>query len=420
MAEELRYLSSIVRERARQVLTALPSSDGHGSSLTRAVKVVAERLAERAEQLATGGPYSPLDERVHVRELQRSDQQINVLYRAVSMYGSDVGRSDVPIGLLHLVDELIQDLLPSGADSLLHLDTLPMYRTVSIFHQIPGTLDPNEFPEPHPVAFYVPGLQPANALFAPILAHEVGHTCWQRGMGHDLQAMLDVPAIQAALSTAVAAGADAVQVRDFFAGWMTELMCDALAATLAGPAFLFASVVFLPVVAQPQINTHPYPRDRLAFTLRVLERHSWTSVLRDEVPGVFAWCENLAANPLLSNSPMETALRDAVALIEPAMMELADRVAANRVTYQQFLEARDNLYAHLSLEVPPVATRDSNLSAWLLITATWLHEIRQRGSDQPGELPGIAIDPRLNRFVLKAIELSGIVRLWSHDGATSP
>lgn len=416
MAEDLRYLSKIVRERARQVHAALPEEGGHGHSLAVAVEEVVVGIRDSAEAIAAGGPYADVVERVHVRTLQRLLDQLNVLYEFVAHFQNDVGRTDVPIGLLHLIDELIEDLLPSGADPLLHLNTEHMYSTFSIFHAIPSILDPSRHPEPHPVAFNVPGLDPANALFAPILTHEVGHTCWQRGMGRDLQTMLDITAIEAELQAAVTAGQDPADLRKAFEGWMQELMCDALAATLTGPAFLFASVVFLPVIAQPRVGSHPYPRDRIAFTLRILDRYGWTTVLRDQVPVVLDWCQGLANTPTLSGSPVETALRAATRIAEPAMMQLAERAAANRVTSEEFVAICDDVFARLDLEIPPVSSGSRHLHAWLLITAAWIHEIRGRG-DRPSELPAIASDTKLNRFVLKAVELAGIARLWSHSGA---
>jgi hypothetical protein len=354
-----------------------------------------------------------------VRELQRFAQETNVLYEVVSMFADDVGRTDVPIGLLYLIDELIHDLLPSGADPLLHLNHANMYSTWSIFHRIPSILEPNMYPEPHPVAFNVPGLDPVNALFAPILAHEVGHTCWQRGLGQKLQATLDAVAVEAQLQIAVQAGVPPSLVMEQFASWLQELMCDALAATLTGPSFLFASTVFLPAVGQAVLGTHPYPRDRVAFTLRLLDRYSWTPLLKDLVGDVFDWCSDLAASPDLTNTPLESALRGAIRIAEPAIMELAERTAGSQVTAMQMFTAREDLFAHLDLEIPPVATVGNPISAWLLISAGWIHEIRQRAEEGPAALPSIAVDPRLNRFLLKAVELSGIVRLWGADDATA-
>lgn len=416
MGDDLRFLSRLVSERAKQILRSVPNSDGHGSSLTRAVANASEQLAEDAHNIASGGPYTPPEERAKARDLQRLAHELNLLYEAISLFGDDVGRTDLPIGLLHLVDELISDLLPSGADPIVHTATSNMYSTWSIFHAMPSILDPNALATPHPVAFNLPGLDPGNAMFAPILAHEVGHTCWQRGMGQDLVARLDKPAIDAVLSAAVQSGADPQQLMEQFSGWLQELMCDALAATLTGPSFLFASVVFLPGPGAAVLGTHPYPRDRLGFTLRILDNLGWFPELEELVPDVLAWCRDLAQNPDLQGSPVETALRLAAEIAEPAMMALAEETAVNRLSADHFAAARSDLFDHLDLEIPPVTSAGLPTSAWMAISACWLREIQRRSGDGPAALPAIAADERLNRFLLKTVELSGIVRLWGSHG----
>lgn len=420
MGDDLRFLSQVVLERAKQVLRSLPSAEGHGSSLPSAVAEAVATIAADARLIAGGAQYAPAEARAKSRDLQRFIQQLDVLYWVLSMFAKDIGRTDVPIGLLHLVDELIQDLLPSGADPILHLDYSNMYSTWSIFHRVPSILDPDKRAKPHPVAFNVPGLDPGNATFAPILAHEVGHTCWQRGMGNDLRARLDAGDITAALQQAVDGGSEPRLVMDHFSNWLQELMCDALAATLTGPSFLFASTVFLPAVGEAVLGTHPYPRDRIGFTIRVLERLGWGPVLEELVPNVLSWCRELATSPDLTGSPLESALRRATGVAEPAMMALAEQTAGNRLTVEALSSAKDELFAYLDLEIPPVMCGGLPTSAWLVISAGWLHEIRHRSAEGAAALPAIAVDVRLNRFLLKTVELSGILRLWrSHAAPTS-
>lgn len=417
MGDDLRFLGQLVSERANQIALRLPKAEGHGSTLVGAVAAVVAQHAADAQTIAAAGASSPAEERVRRRDLLRYQQQLDVLYEFMSRFGSDIGRTDVPIGLLHLVDELIHDLLPFGADPILHLDDKNMYSTMSIFQAVPKILHPGGHPHPHPVAFNVPGLDPGNAMFAPILAHEVGHTSWQQGIQGRLNALLDLPAINVVLQQAVAAGADAQSLGNQFHSWLQEMMCDALAATLTGPSFLFASSVFLPAPAEGGLGSHPYPRDRIAFTLRILERHGWVPLLEELVPDVLDWCRQLAADPILNALPAETALRQSMALAEDAMMDLADDVALNRVTSADFAAAQDELFSYLDMEIPPVTATGRTVGPWLAITACWIHELRQRAAEGPPALPTIAVDPRLNRFLLKSVELAGVVKLWGHSDA---
>jgi len=420
MGAELEFLAAVAADRAEGVLRGLPRSAGHGDSLTRAIRVTAEQLKSRASTIVTGGPYLPALERVHARDLQRLASEANVLHQLLSAYAGDVGRTDVPVGLLYLIDELIRDLLPSGADPILHLDSSNMYSTFPVFERAPHILNPAAHPEPHPVVFNVPGLEPANALLSPILAHEVGHTCWRRTVGRDLRARLDLVAIQAALQIGVSAGANPKELGTLFDSWLVELMCDGLAATLTGPAFLFASTVFLPAAGEAGIGSHPYPLDRLAFTLQILDRYGWTSVLGGLVPTTFDWCVQSAANPHLAGDPRETALRAAMAIAQPAMIELAEEIAVNRLRAEDFERHKNDLFSYLDLGIPPSAPSGDDFTAWLLVASSWLHEIRIRGDGGPANLPAIASDPTLNRFLLKSVELSGIARLWRTHGTSAP
>jgi hypothetical protein len=257
-------------------------------------------------------------------------------------------------------------------------------------------------------------------LFAPILAHEVGHTSWRQGVRAQLDSAVDLAAIEEVLRKAVPFGADPNELAIGFDSWRQELMCDALAATLTGPSFLFASTVFLPAPAEGKLGSHPYPRDRIAFTLRILEVHGWIPVLERLVPEVLGWCRGLGNDPILDGSAFEKALREAVALIEPAMIRVSSEVAHNRVTTEAFLSSEAELFDCLNLEIPPVLANGQAASPWLIISAGWLHELNQRGADSIRSLPTIASDQRLNRFLLKSVELSGVLRLWGSYDPTAP
>lgn len=419
MDDNVRFLARLVQERAKQLQGRLPPAEGRGSSLVSATESACRRLFSQAEALANGAPQSPAQDRVDSRTLQRAKQQLDILYEIIATYGDDVGRSDVPVGLLYLVDELIGDLLPSGADPLLHLDNAYMYSTLALFQALSSVFLPSDFALPHPVAFNVPGLDPGNALFAPILAHEVGHTSWRQGVQQSLDSQMDKSAAEVALQAALPSGVDPNQLATMFRSWLQELMCDALAAVLTGPSFLFASCVFLPAPAEGSLSSHPYPADRVAFTLRILERLGWMPVLEELVPGVLGWCRSVSSNPALTGHPAESALRNAIHVVEPTMTSLAEATVTARISSQDFGDGQDELFRHFDLEIPPVSVRGQPASPWLIITAGWLHELHElegHGANAQTELPFIAADPRLNRFLMKSIELSGVARLWSQYG----
>lgn len=180
---------------------------------------------------------------------------------------------------------------------------------------------------------------------------------------------------------------------------------------MTGPSFLFALVTFLPATLDGELGTHPYPRDRVGFALRALDRQGWTPVLEAVAPQTLQWCRTLARDVVLTGARPETALRSAMGLLEVPMMELAERTTPNRPTSAAFVASQDDLFGHLELSIPLAQLGGSPVNPWASVTAGWLFELRAAG-DHPAALPVLAGDPKLNAFLLKSIELAGIVRLW--------
>lgn len=227
MEDDLNFLQAVVRERITALRRELPAREGHGVSLIRGVAAACTRLEGEAAREASGPGELP----VLLRRLHFVLGELELLHYLVAKFRSDVGRTDLPVGLLHLVDALIDDLLPDSADPILHLDDENMYSTLDVFQAAAGTLQPATQPTPHPVAFHVPGLDAGNALLSPILAHEVGHTSWRQGIADQLDQLAEHTTIEQALRTGVTPAFTADTLRDTYDAWREELMCDALAVT---------------------------------------------------------------------------------------------------------------------------------------------------------------------------------------------
>lgn len=414
MDPDLRFLAELIDQQGNQLVNRLSASDGRGSSLATALMQVCLAAKAQAESARASGDLSGRGLAVRKRELHRSRQQLDVAYQVVSLWSNDMGRQDLPVGLLFLIDDLIRDLLPNGADPIVHLEDEFMYSTIAVLEALPDLLKPGSVPAPHPVVFNVPRLDPSNALLSPLLAHEVGHTAWRQGIDQLLHDRVDHDAVQGHLDAAVAAGEMASDMVNMFEDWQQELMCDVLAATLTGPSFLFASAVFLPAPADGDLGTHPYPRDRIGLALRVLERYGWIPILESAVPEVLDWCRDLAARPQLTGGHAETALRAAMREIEEPMISVAAAQCVRRLDATSYQSCVKAMHENMSLEIPPVQVGTGASGAWMIAAAAWLYEINQLDpSDRVASLPRIARDARLNRFVTKSIELAAIDSLWS-------
>jgi hypothetical protein len=289
-----------------------------------------------------------------------------------------------------------------------------MYSTLAIVDTTPQLWREPLPPEPHPVAFNLPALDPSNVMFSPILAHEVGHTAWRKGLEKELNRRADLGTASTHLRTAASAtGIDAQRLVEFFDSWRQELLCDALAAVLTGPSFLFASAVFLPATASTtSIGAHPYPRDRIAYCLRILDRRGWTPFMKEQIPNIYEWCRSLGNSVALSGGPIETGLRAAIGATEPAITEVALDKTSNGIDVLAFSAKLPEFREWFSNEVPPVKLSTSVPTPWEIVAAAWICELNRLG-DTAEALVMTSSNVYLNRFLLKSIELAGIHQLWS-------
>jgi hypothetical protein len=251
-------------------------------------------------------------------------------------------------------------------------------------------------------------------MLSPILAHEVGHAAWRQGLDQQINVGADLAAASSHLRTAVATGAiDATKLLELFESWRQELLCDALAAVLTGPSFLFASAVFLPVTLdQTTIGKHPYPRDRVSYTLRILDTLGWLPFLQQHTPNILNWCQTLASGVSLSGHPVETGLRSAISAVEPAITVTARSAASNIIMPNELSAHLPEFGQWLALEVPPVSISGNPATIWEIVAAAWVFELRRHG-DTPEALATICYDTSLNTFLVKTLELASIRSIWS-------
>jgi len=390
--------------------------------------VLLDQIEADRQRLATALATIPEDDaaavEVELRGLLRLLPQLDGIHRLVATYRVDVGRQDLPVGLMHLVDRLVDDLLPSSTDPLIHLDSDYMYSTLPlvaysgfVLHGSSAGAQAQSFPEPHPVAFNLPALDPSSALLAPILAHEVGHAACREKLINEVAQALPTQQINDEFQAAAAqlpamTQAIAAEWSGAFRDWFEELLCDAVATALTGPSFLFALSVFLPAPAAHAVGSHPHERDRIGFCLRLLDQLGWTPFLETHVREIYEWCADLAGSPVLDGTSKETFLRAAMTTIEPLLFRVATEHVTTGMTSDQAEQGRVAALELLALEVPPVAADDQLLTPWQVILYGWLSEIARLGSD-PQALVMAVSNRDLNAFLTKTIELAGIARLWS-------
>lgn len=348
------------------------------------------------------------------RTLHRTLTEVEAILPFLRPLMESVRRTDVPIGMLVVLDSAIEALLPAGADPVVHLDDAHMYSTLDLYQALNW---PREN-EPTPVAFFVPVLSPFNALMTPLLVHEIGHTAI-------LQANLGSSTMSIAsdnLNTLLASHfADAdpetrFKVQTHLVGWVDELLCDSLATAICGPAYLFAAASFLPPTARDDpASSHPFPSDRLRFSLASLESTGWSEFMSATCPETVGWLRQ-RATPRTPTSAQERFLREACEALAPAIEStVANHVSEATIDAGRYAAIVPQALDQLRMRVPASEIDQEPIGPWQILVLGWQRSFELHG-DSPATLARAPNDAELSRVLLRAIEMAQIRRLWSeHD-----
>lgn len=405
--------------RLRAVLDDIAPQQ-RGSSFAAFVRRHLEAIEQMAAAVVAAFPQAP-DPATPIlgNKLSRCRGMLSDLHSELVTYSGDIGRRDLPSGLLYLVDSLIDDLLMARADPLFHLDGRYMYSTQRVLDRWKplSTQLGVVWAEPaEPVIFNLPGLDPGNAFFSPVLVHEVGHSVIQRhDLVLDLLGQLDTTAVRAIEDAYTAAdpNADVRGAQDQFQLWAEELLCDALATELTGPSFIFSVAVFFPASAAGQSGPHhPDPAQRFEQTLDQLGSAGWDSALAARCPSVFAWLNTLpAVPPMLPSTPRDLFLRSLVELARPRIIDVARHHVTATMTWDSYIRSADQLESLLAAGIPPAGLDGEPVPPWNVVAAVWLYALSVHG-DTPEGLVLAVKDQKLSRFALKTIEMSRVADLW--------
>ena len=286
MVDNLELFATTARidiKRLRAVLRRLPS--GRGQSLATLAEFVLAEYSARLDELDSDvqlirAEDLPGTERERLLSLmskryERFQPLLDIVYEILGIYEKSIGRGDVPVGLQHLIDVLVVELVRYQADPMIHLDPVDMYSTVDLVAQVGLLVEGPEieagvkerYAGPHPIVFNLPALDPGNALLSPLIAHEVTHSAaddilLEKLMGQVGAASDEVLAEHLAKVSDAGIDVDAQEWAETFASWCEELLCDAVALALTGPSFLFAFTAYLPPTGGDGEHASPPARPR--------------------------------------------------------------------------------------------------------------------------------------------------------------
>lgn len=399
-AEVERELAAI----AEQAATA------HVEVFRRQAALVAEalrrlsKLVERPE---------PLVDYVY-RELQRNLTTLDTLHIIIGKYRRDVHFSH-PVGLVYLarvaLTDVVGDVIGGKTEMLIRIDAARNYsveNVADLFDDIaPRGGDDGVIGGPVlPVVLGLPALDPYNAFFAPILAHEAAHlvsrsTVMPALIGVDAQTIDERPVAPESRNSR--------SVDIIVDGWLDELICDSMAMYVAGPSWINAAIAFLGAPSDLDQREHPNANIRLAWAWRLAEVWGWRDYIESHFPAIHVFMEDL------NGLPVDESLREyvsAVDALQAAVVSAVEKSGATQFTVERYEEVRSrheivDAFAHRFM---PPSLADDPPTVWDLLLGAWeAAALEAEGIEFVSEA---SADPQRNAFLLRAFELVGVTRMW--------
>lgn len=443
MAEDLERLASLVYQRARTVETtfarfrAKDFPTHHFEALAKFPQATANEIRRAVPRRLRQASEPSVSTASVARILRRYGQALEFVHQSLDFVVNAEVLS-IPAPFVLFLEELGSPFLRPR----FVLQGAPLFNYS--FNSIAPTLNrpvvqaglrarlPDRFAVfRFPVALREDGLQHS------ILVHELGHyldsaeSLYREAWLEARPAVKDriVRFISRQMGT-VPQGLDQGRVEaliSVYATWLSETVSDLFAARVLGPAYLFSSIEF--VSFRPDLTngseTHPPSATRLWIILEELKALGWQSGLEDclqlEITEPRRW--TAAAIRALPGAErpwrvFERCLRELLPAIRRVVRR---RVGTNSYRRAEYLEYSEKMAGLLGHRVPPGQLwTDGGPSGAIppkaIVNAGWFFHLGgyKGWPALRGDALGRAYEKRqlLSRLVLKALEISYVVRRW--------
>jgi hypothetical protein len=332
--------------------------------------------------------------------------------------------SRLPLGLVYFVDEMTTALLKKSADVIAVPSPQYMYSTIHKPFAPELAALQRDYPAGIPIIVHYPVQELESLLLHLIVAHEIGHSVIREYDLVQAVAQRDEGSVGEGLGNAVAqvmeieklineAAVDSVAA--WFAAWLVEAACDALALGYLGPSFLFSMTTFLTPFAGPRPSeTHPPSNIRMSMLLRYIDSWGWKPLLDESCPATLEWFRQTADEEMdTQGKSYYDTLGSLIMQLSPSIEAVvADHLGDDLFKPEAFASQADEISAFLNAGILPAQHRDRTaIDRRSILLAGWLNRIAT-GGDGPGRLPEVVAERDFQAFLAKALEMSAVLERW--------
>lgn len=432
--DDFTFLLAAVRRLLDEIRAEVaPRREGHKRGVVLAEHVVQtlDAIAARVEgeEQRYAHRVRPASKAGGSRELRFYAQLVWATHDALRWLRPDPDVLD--LGALYFADEAALALLGQGIEIVPVEAPEYMYSTSSwpfqwVFEQ--------HLKEPmpkadRPIVLAFPAHERHTMLLHCLFVHELGHASVD---DHDLveavlQPIKGTAPYQAALQQTFAASGPAstatiaADPEGLAESWIEELLCDALAFTYLGPAYLFAfAEMGLSVSWSEPGNDHPSTTHRTSLLVDLADDQGWSAYLEARVSPIWEWLKFAATtNP----GPRDAVSSFAEQVCQQAranILSAPQTVLGNHAFMaQEWKDDEKHFTDLLTNDVLPAEQEDGSPAEHAqILLAAWLQAIEKHGN-RPAAISASIGETDYHRFVARALEMSTMLRVWK-EAETDP
>jgi hypothetical protein len=426
LERDFRFLVAANRRsvaRLRTTADTTSSSGGRGKVLRAHLNKALSTISARVDRSEARYPTatSDIERGALIDSLRLLNRYVGGM-QEVSPWLASADSPELHIGLLYFLDEAASALVGADSEIVTAPDATYQYATVSWPFR---PILPSQPTGARPIIVFYPPLDVSSLLLHSLFAHELAHTAIdERGL---LQSVLqphfaDTAFVQefeqAAQDLATATNAPPPAARITLMGrvkgWITELLCDALATQYLGPSFLlaFGGVVLATSWNEPQ-ERHPPTTLRVKLMLQQLRQRGWEDLLTAKVPNTLGWLADVASTGSATPTTHEKFLADTAQRVA-GDVRAASQSALDTDSYAPavFGEVAEEIAEFLRRRILPAQRQEGEaFDRRAVLLAGWLY-IFESGEDDPTSIPAGMANDEFQNFLATALEMSSILEAW--------
>lgn len=424
LAESVERTVRVQREAAVMYLDAKPQ---RGTTLVRHLVGAYDALIKHVQERRAEFADFPDDEAREgaITEMRQLVAGARSLQRSLSWLDA-AATPPLDLGTRYFVERTARALVSDDAEVTVVTTTERSYATVtnplSLVFEIAEVEEPSDG---FALVVFVPRREQDSGLLHPLMIHELAHAAatrhglveevLERGntdqhIDHALQAVADAHDSEG--DEEQEALIDALKER--LGRWVEEALCDAVAAAILGPTYLYS---FVAIVGTSDLDAvgdaHPSTRHRIRMLLEILDELGWKDVLASTSQEIDDWCRGTAGEEARDLGLIERFCIEALSHLGPHLREIVHiHVGQGRFLPAAFEESVTEIKALLEQGIPPAQRADDrSIDRSAIILGSWIFAVKQQG----GGLASLATAPdipELSRLLPKALESAAVLDAW--------